>query len=120
LRDKRHHRLGFDGTVLESIYDRLLDFGGRTSLSPYQARIGNRDEAFAVDILVRQADEVSRPYASFERNEQTACSRLKDGYADNVADAEANFIGRPTVRESVTQPRRVGLNYTNRLWIEPH
>ena len=76
----------------------------------------NGDVAVVVDGLIRQRDEIARPRAGVERDEEAARGRLEDRRRDDVADAEFDVGRGAPVGEGAGEPfRLVGGENVDRL-----
>ena len=116
---QRNDRLRLDGSNSQGLDDRYLHLWGSFPSRAKRPRIWNRDIACNVDALIRKGNEVSRTNAGFDRNEQSARSRLEDGYAHDIADPESDFFRRRTaVRKRDGKSRRFPGENRNDVWRE--
>ena len=99
--------LRLDRAVLDFLDDLVLDFDIGAPGGADHAGEGNGDVAVVVDGLIGKGDEIARPRAGVERDEQAARGRFEDRRRDDVADAEFDVGGGAAVGEGAGQPFRL-------------
>ena len=101
-----YNRLRLDGAILETIDNGLLDFDLGTTSRANCARIWNGDVAVDVYSLSRNGNEIAGANTALGGYEQPPGTRLKNCYADNVADAKPNVSWPAPIRKVGDKPRR--------------
>ena len=84
----------------------LLDFDLGTTSGANCPRVWNGDVAVDVYSLRRNGNEVAGADAALGGYKQSSGARLKNCYAENVADAKPNVSWPAAIRKVGDQPRR--------------
>ncbi len=107
LVDEPNHRLRFDRAILQRVRDGLLDLDDGASLGRNAAGIGHGNVAVGIDRWFGRVTKLPGRTPASMRDEQAAGGRLEYRHADDIADAEPDFAGTATVREHLSDSRRM-------------
>ena len=102
--DDGHNRLRLESTALQGAHDRRLNLLLSAAARQNPARVRHGNHAFVVDDLIGNGEEVARPQAAFEREEEAAGGRFVECHADHIANADLDASRRPAIAEPAGQP----------------